>query len=98
MELESCFTFTVSFKLVKRYSRNRAKLSSALLPEGLSLGEVVEEERRCWIASMPHRFPTFTTSEENKKGHFFFFKVRKGRFCFVLFFIIFFFFGKEEYH
>ena len=61
-----------SFKLVKRYSRNNAKLSSALLPEGLSLAEVVEEERRCWIASMPHRFPTFT-SEENKKGHFFFF-------------------------
>ena len=83
MEMESCFTFTVSFKLVKRYSRNRAKLSSALLPEGLSLAEVVEEERRCWIASMPHRFPTFT-SEENKKGHFFFFLGKESK---VLFFI-----------
>ena len=46
MEMESCFTFTVSFKLVKRYSRNRAKLSSALLPERLSLAEVVEEEKK----------------------------------------------------
>ena len=40
---------------------------------GLSLAEVVEEERRCWRASMPHCFPTLSTGEENKKGQFFFF-------------------------
>ena len=39
---------------------------------GLSLAEVVEEERRCWRASMPHCFPTLSTGEENKKGQIFF--------------------------
>ena len=43
-----------------------------------------KKKRRCWIASMPHRFPTFTTSEENKKGHFFFFLGKESK---VLFFI-----------
>ena len=38
---------------------------------------------------MPHCFPTLSTGEENKKGQFFFFKVRKGRFCFVLFCFLF---------
>nr|POE95365.1 mitochondrial import inner membrane translocase subunit tim17-2 [Quercus suber] len=48
----------------------QAPVSAQAQSDSSSTDSVAEARRRSWRASMPHRFPTLSTSEENKRCFF----------------------------